>query len=81
MSFCNELRAIRISTYKNQRNFVKPLGVPYGTYTAWETGAALPRIERVKKLCYTLKASYGIKQSALDRLQTEYENDKKERMY
>ena len=76
MSFCNELRAIRISTYKNQRNFVKPLGVPYGTYTAWETGSALPRIERVKRLCYTLKTSYGIKQSVLDKLTAEYEKDK-----
>lgn len=77
MSFSNELRQIRISTYKNQRNFAKAIKVPYGTYPAWETGAALPRIERVKKVCQEMRNNLGIKQERIDRLLHEYESDKR----
>lgn len=77
MSFANELRAIRISTYKNQRNFAKAINVPYGTYPAWETGAALPHIERVKTVCATMRNKLGIKQEKIERLLKEYESDKR----
>lgn len=77
MSFANELRAIRISTYKNQRNFAKAINVPYGTYPAWETGAALPNIERVKIICATMRNKLGIKQDTISKLLFEYESEKR----
>lgn len=77
MSFSNELRSIRISQYKNQRNFAKAINVPYGTYPAWETGAALPRIERVKDVCQRLRNNLGVKQEVINKLLHEYETEKR----
>lgn len=77
LTFKNVLKNIRINCYRCQRTFAQEIGVPIGTYPAWERGACLPNAERLGVICKKLKTVYNISDKDIEKLLNAYKRDKK----
>ena len=53
-SFSKELKRIRLRQSCSQIEFCNRLGIPSGTYSAWETGRFLPSVKSLTELCEQL---------------------------
>lgn len=50
MSFGSEIKKARLSSFLNQAEFAKTIGVSFATVNRWETGKAQPNIKAMKAL-------------------------------
>jgi len=48
--FSEHLRYIRIEKYKNMKEVIKYIDMPYNTYRSYEVGKAIPTIENLVKI-------------------------------
>lgn len=50
MSFSSEVKKARLSSFLNQAEFAKAIGVSFTTVNRWENGKAQPNIKAMKAL-------------------------------
>ena len=50
MPFSSEVKKIRLSSFLNQAEFAKTIGVSFTTVNRWENGKAQPNIKAMKAL-------------------------------
>ncbi len=50
MSFCDEVKGIRLKCLLSQSELAQKLGVSFSTINRWETGKTLPNYQKLKKI-------------------------------